>query len=254
MGSTVNALRVLVAGGGIGGLSAAIALRRQGHDVELFEKSRLHRELGAAVYVAPNCTAALAHLDLDPKDFRGTDYRGFKFLDTDCDVQQMWTYTDEQRAQWPANWWLVNRPDLHAALKQKAVSPDGPGVPVRIRTGTGVESVDCEAGTIELSDGTRVSGDLVVCADGVHSKTRASVAGHEVPMINTGHTCYRWLMPASLLADNPVTKTFLDLPGHFVQITGSDRRIVFYPCAGGEVINCVAFAPREEVGEIKKGE
>ncbi|KAI7773775.1 hypothetical protein LA080_009894 [Diaporthe eres] len=253
MGSTANALRVLVAGGGIGGLAAAIALRLQGHDVEVFEKSRLQRgQVGAAVYVAPNCTAALSHLDIDEKDFKGTDYRGFKFVDTDCEVEQRWTYTDEQRAQWPAGWWLVNRPDLHTALKEKAASPDGPGIPVRIHTGIGVESVDCEAATILLSDGTRVGGDLVVCADGVHSRSRASVAGHEVPMITAGHACYRWLTPASRLADDPVTRTFLDRPGHFVQITGSDRRIVLYPCSGGQLVNCVAFAPREEVGEIKK--
>lgn len=151
-------------------------------------------------------------------------------------------------------WWLVNRPDLQNALKEKAASPDGPGVPVRIHAGTGVESVDCEAGTILLSDGTRVGGDLIVCADGIHSRTRASVAGRQVPMITTGHACYRWLMPASLLSDDPVTKSFLDQPGHFVQITGSDRRIVLYPCSGGQLVNCVAFAPREEVGEIKKGE
>lgn len=154
----------------------------------------------------------------------------------------------------PQGWWLVNRPDLHNALKEKAVSPDGPGVPVRIHTGVGVESVDCEAATILLSDGTRVGGDLIVCADGVHSKTRASVAGHQVPMITAGHACYRWLTPASRLADDPVAKTFLDIPGHFVQITGPDRRIVLYPCQGGQLVNCLAFAPREEVGEIKKGE
>lgn len=139
-------------------------------------------------------------------------------------------------------------------MKEKAASPEGPGVPVRIHTGIGVETVDCEAATILLSDGTHVGGDLVVCADGIHSKTRASVAGREVPMTKTGHACYRWLTPASALADNPVTKTFLDKPGHFVQITGSDRRIVLYPCSGGQLVNCVAFAPREEVGEIKKGE
>lgn len=154
----------------------------------------------------------------------------------------------------PQNWWLVYRPDLHGALKAKATSPDGPGVPVRIHTGMGVESVDCEAATMMLSDGTRAGGDLVVCADGVHSRTRASVAGREVPMITTGHACYRWLMPVSLLAENPVTKALVDLPGHFVQISGADRRIVFYPCGGGDVINAVAFVPREEVGEIKKGE
>lgn len=45
--------------------------------LQLYEKSRLHREqAGAAVYVAPNCTAALSHLDLDENDFKGTDYRG----------------------------------------------------------------------------------------------------------------------------------------------------------------------------------
>lgn len=151
-------------------------------------------------------------------------------------------------------WWLVNRPDLHEALKEKAASPDGPGVPVRIHTGAGVESVDCEAGTILLSDGTRVGGDLVVCADGIHSKTRASVVGREVPMIVSGHACYRWLTPASVLENDPVTRTFLEKPGHFVQISGSDRRIVLYPCSGGQLVNCVAFAPRNEVGEIKKGE
>lgn len=125
---------------------------------------------------------------------------------------------------------------------------------MRIHTGTGVESVDCEAGTILLSDGTRVGGDLIVCADGIHSKTRASVAGGEVPMIVSGHACYRWLTPVSVLENDPVTRTFVDNPGHFVQITGSDRRIVLYPCSEGRLVNCVAFAPRGEVGEIKKGE
>lgn len=253
MGSTANALRVLVAGGGIGGLTAAVALRRQGHDVEVFEKSRLHRgQVGAAVYLAPNCTVALSHIDLHGQDYKGTEYRGFKFVNTDCEVEQSWTYTQEQRAKWPADWWLVNRPDLHEALKEKATSADGPGVPVRIHTGTGVESVDCEAGTILLSDGTRVGGDLIVCADGIHSKTRASVAGGEVPMIVSGHACYRWLTPVSVLENDPVTRTFVDNPGHFVQITGSDRRIVLYPCSEGRLVNCVAFAPRGEVGEIKK--
>lgn len=43
---------------------------------QVFEKSKLHREIGAAVYVAPNCTAALSHLDVHSDDYNGTYYRG----------------------------------------------------------------------------------------------------------------------------------------------------------------------------------
>lgn len=42
----------------------------------MFEKSKMHREIGAAVYVAPNCTAALSHLDVHPEDYKGNYYRG----------------------------------------------------------------------------------------------------------------------------------------------------------------------------------
>lgn len=250
---TSGRLHVLVAGGGIGGLSAAIALRKQGHEVEVFEKSKLHREIGAAVYVAPNCTAALSHLDVHSDDYNGTYYRGFKFLDSECEVRQQKTYTEEERAKWPDTWWLVSRIDLHNALKQKAISPEGPGVPVKIHTGSGVDSVDCEAGTISLSDGTTATGDLVVCADGIHSKTRRSVLGRDVPLLISGNACYRWLVPTSLLAGDPATSRFVDMPGHFVQLAAGDRRIVFYPVAGGAVINCVALLPRREVGEIERG-
>lgn len=48
---------------------------------QVFEKSRLHRgQVGAAVYVAPNCTVALSHLDLNGRDYKGTDYRGVRVL------------------------------------------------------------------------------------------------------------------------------------------------------------------------------
>ncbi|ROV99465.1 hypothetical protein VMCG_06300 [Cytospora schulzeri] len=209
--STPGRLHVLVAGGGIGGLAAAIALRKQGHEVE------------------------------------------FRFLDGKCDVKEQKTFTDEEKAQWPSTWWLASRIDLHNALKQKAASPDGPGVPVKIHTASGVDSVNCKIGSIVLSDGTTVTGDLVICADGIHSKTRRSVLGREVPLYGTGNACYRWLVPTSLLAEDPDTKMFVSMPGHFVQLAAGDRRIVFYPVAGGAVQNCAAFVPRGEVGEIKRG-
>lgn len=46
---------------------------------------------------------------------------------------------------------------------------------------------------------------------------------------------------------------FVDKPGVFVQVSGPDRRICMYPCSSGKMMNLVAFVPRDEVGEIKKG-
>ncbi|ROW14080.1 hypothetical protein VPNG_04104 [Cytospora leucostoma] len=255
MGSTTDprGLRVLVAGGGIGGLTAAIALRQQGHEVEVFEKSRAHREVGAAVFLAPNCTAALSHLDLDPGNFGSTLYRSYKLCNAKGEIQAQGTVPEEERAKWVAPWWMTSRVELHNALKQKAASSDGPGLPVKIHTDLGVDSVDCETASLTLSDGTIVTGDLVVGADGVHSKTRRSVVGRDVPLVSSGQACYRWLMPKSLLTENPATNVIVDQPGLFVQVAGPDKHLVFYPLGSAAVTNSVMFVPREVVGEIKRG-
>ncbi|KAF3767106.1 FAD/NAD(P)-binding domain-containing protein, partial [Cryphonectria parasitica EP155] len=242
-------LRILVVGGGIGGLSASIALRLQGHEVEIFEKSRLHTELGNAMYSAPNCTAALNHLGIHPGEIGGVVYRGAKYLDADCNVLRIGATTDQDRATWLAEWYLVTRADLHESLKRKAVS-----LGVQIHTASLLTSVDPETATITLADGSTAAGDLVVGADGVYSAARAGVLGREVPLYGTGRCCYRFLIPTADLLADPETKFLADTPGSFVEIMGvDDRRIILYPCSSGTVMNIAAFVPRSEVGEIKRG-
>lgn len=143
---------------------------------------------------------------------------------------------------------------MHSALKQQATCPDGAGRPVKIHTACAVRSVDCTAATITTADGTIVHGDLVVGADGVHSQTRASVLGREVPLVSSGMCCYRFLIPVADLLADAETATFADKSGVFVQVTGSDRRICMYPCSAGKMMNVAGFIPRDEVGEIKKSE
>lgn len=98
-----------------------------------------------------------------------------------------------------------------------------------------------------------MSGDLVVGADGIHSQTRTSILGRTIPLVNYGSCSYRCLISIAKLLADPETSIFVDHPGVFVQVSGQDRRICMYPCSSGRMMNVVAFVPRDEVGEIKKG-
>jgi hypothetical protein len=64
-----SGLKILIVGAGIGGLTAAIALRKQGHHVQIFEQSRFATETGAALHLAPNANGILRRLGLFPEEF-----------------------------------------------------------------------------------------------------------------------------------------------------------------------------------------
>ncbi len=74
---TQEPLRILIVGAGIGGLTAAIALRQQGHDVTIFEQSRMAQETRAAIHLAPNSNGLLRRLGLRAEDFGAVECLGF---------------------------------------------------------------------------------------------------------------------------------------------------------------------------------
>ncbi len=63
-----SGLRVTIVGGGLGGLTAAISLRQQGHRVQVFEQSRFANEAGAAIHLTPNASGIMYQLGLDPRE------------------------------------------------------------------------------------------------------------------------------------------------------------------------------------------
>lgn len=151
-------------------------------------------------------------------------------------------------------YWLVHRVDLHAALKEKATSPSGLGIPVTLHTAAAVADVDCARATVTLADGSTASADAVLAADGVHSVARNIVTGGAYGTKTSGKCCYRWLMPHAVLEDDAEIRELVGEPGLVTEVAGADRRIVFYPCKDGQLMNCAAFVPVEEVGVIQKGE
>ncbi len=166
--------RALIVGAGIGGLSAAIALRKAGWDVGVFERSPELRELGFGLGLAPNAMAALGALGV------GDIVRARAFEPLRAEARRM-DGTVLKRIEIPRGILggplaVAMRPAVYGALLEAA----GPGTVRPGSEATGF-TVAGPRVTLHLSDGTRADGDLLVGADGVRSIVRRQLHPTEGP-------------------------------------------------------------------------
>jgi salicylate hydroxylase len=164
-----------VVGAGIAGLSAAIALRRAGWHVDVFERSQFKNETGAAITVTPNAALVLDRWGFDmakaeavPNQSKIMGLAGRPMII--IDKQE---YADDASGL-GYGVCSLHRVDLHRELRRLATMPVMPradsiaGPPAQIRLGDAVEGVDCEQGVLTLASGHKVTKDLVIIADGAH--------------------------------------------------------------------------------------
>lgn len=183
--------KILIAGAGIGGLTAAIALRLAGHEVEVFERAAQLGEAGAGIVLAMNALRGLQSLGVYDEVVRAgalvqrvaiADDRG-----RTLGVTELAPLVEVFGVAAVA----YHRAELHAALLR----------PVRdvVRTGASVTSFaqDDEGVRITLADGTTAEGDLLVGADGLHSAVRAGLLG-DAPPVYAGYTSWRGVTPEGL--------------------------------------------------------
>ncbi|KAL4981260.1 hypothetical protein BDW68DRAFT_172684 [Aspergillus falconensis] len=239
-------LNVIVVGAGLGGLGAAIALNCAGHHVQVIEKSGFLNEVSAAIHVAPNATRILKAWGCD------LDWR----QPVHCETLQVWdakgnhirtpvvTKEHQRTLDVHDEWVLTHRVDLHNALRATAAQ-EVDGRKVNIRLSSPVLSVDAEAGEVLIEGGTKYTADLIVGAEGIHSRSVHEIVGAERARVSTGQNCYRFLIPVRKMRDNPPTANLLARTGlnGVHAFATQDRRLVMYPCRKGELFNVAGICP-----------
>ncbi|KAF7529416.1 hypothetical protein G7054_g9855 [Neopestalotiopsis clavispora] len=238
-------LKIVIVGAGLGGLSAAIALRRQGHDIKIFEQSSFANETGAAVHLAPNSNGVLRRWGIFAEEFGGTQMNTLKeYHSTGGVVHELDVSGTNQMWQHP--WHLVHRVSLHDKLKKVATSSEGVNPAATLQTAAKVVEVDAEAGKVIFADGTTEEADVVVGADGIYSKTRRAIDGGQSKLFGSGKAAFRFLIPREVALADPITAPLVEKKGVLSMWYGSDRRIVMYPCNDNEMLNFVLIHPDTE--------
>ncbi|KAL2859183.1 FAD/NAD(P)-binding domain-containing protein [Aspergillus pseudodeflectus] len=242
-------MKVIIVGAGIAGLAAGIGLRRGGHQVTIYERSSLAREIGAALNICPNASRVLLEWKFQVERARLVTARRHILARGDTlETLRDMAYPDF-REHSGGPWYLAHRVDLHNELQRLARDPEGQGRPVDIRLRSEVVGYDADKGSITLADGSVQYGDLVIGADGVHSTAIRAVHGHSTHVEPTGWSVFRFLIPTEDLRNDPDIAPTLDkgattvTDGMLTIFTAPEgqRRLVRYPCADNMIQNFVAM-------------
>src|SRR5437868_4878059 len=228
---------VLLVGGGIGGMAAALALARLGIGVDLLEQSATIGEIGAGLQLGPNAFAALDALGVGEAVRRGSVFTDrLVMMDAvDCAEVASVPVGEAFRARFGNPYAVSHRADLHGAIHEAVKQHPL----IRFHTSAQVEALDLEERrvTAVTRDGRRFSADAIVGCDGVKSVVRAKLIG-DAPRVS-GHVVYRAVVPA---ADMPEDLRW-NAP---VVWAGPDCHLVHYPLRHGEQYNLVVtFHSRE---------
>jgi salicylate hydroxylase len=205
--------QVIVIGAGLGGLGAAIAILLEGHNVHILEVTSEIREVGAGIQCLPNATRVLISWGLEetlsraatsPRLCNMIGWKGQKLSEMNF---------HEYEAECGTPFWDFHRSNLHKALLDRAIE-----LGAKLSTDKRVVDIEYESnGPVTQSiavcaEGERYKADLIVGADGINSKCREILLGHEDPPLLTGDLAYRLLLDTEEMMKDPDLRSFVEDP------------------------------------------
>lgn len=229
-------MHVIIAGAGIGGLTTALCCLREGMEVTLLEQAKELREIGAGVQISSNGSAVFRELGLlDRMDKVAVKPITFRVLSFDSDelISDM-PLGPEAAKRYGGPFYQFHRADLLDILKSRI-----PASVLRLKSKV-VDFFQSESEvTAILENGDRVSGDVLVGADGIHSAVRPRLVG-DGPTTFSGKLVWRALIPGDRLRD-------LSFKERFYGWAGLDRMVWAYWVRPGEMFNFGGVVPSTEV-------
>lgn len=237
----MSPVRVVIVGGGIGGLTAALALRFAGAEVDVYEQAPYLGEVGAGVALSPAGMRVLRRLGIADEvtrwavpinavDLRRSD--GSAMAPPGTGGAGPDAGRPNPGAAGPGIGMGVYRPDLVAALASGL--PDGV-----LHTGHRCVafSQDARSAQVTFDNGVTVEADMIVGADGIHSVLQPHVVEPQPPVFS-GRIAYRGVLPADRLPDWPRDGGAL--------WNGEGKRFLTFPVHAGELRNFTGFVPADE--------
>lgn len=219
----------IVVGAGIGGLTAAIALARAGVAVTVLEQSGAIREVGAGLQISPNGLFVLRALGLEKRFLDRGAVRGqavvMRSYDRADDLARLdLTMLPEDQA-----YYFMHRADLIDVLARAAREHN-----VSFEMGAQVREVVAGAvPELALADGTARRAEVIIGADGIHSRARVALNGADDAFF-TGQVAWRATLPNTMGHGN-----------HAMVTMGAGRHLVSYALRGGDMVNLVAVEERK---------
>lgn len=256
-----RALDVGVIGGGIGGMSVAVALRRAGHTVTIYERSDFAGEVGASVSCAANGTRWLHEWDVDVA--KGDPVVLKSLINRDWYTgEPVSVYSlDDYEKKWGYVYNMFHRQYMHAMLKDTAMG-EGAGKPARLEVNHKVrlripvsiiptnrpqcQSIDLDSNTITFENGQKATHDLIIGADGIGSAVRREV-GINPAKRPSEQSC----LHCNVTTEKAVELGLVDYSQNAaLEYWGGQEgkwdKIVLSPCNGGGLLSYYCFFPREQ--------